>query len=172
MTQQAETQSGSHQFRAGEWAVHPSHGVGRVTAIEEKSFGGTPNTVYVLHIVGSDLKVMVPMNAVEMVGLRPVMSDSAAEALFDVLATPEAAVSTQTWNRRFRAYTEMLASGSPTEIAKVLRDMNRLKSDKELSFGERRLLDQARGLLVEELALAKGQTAAEITTRVDDIFTS
>lgn len=172
MTEPAKIQADSPTFVVGDWAVHPSHGVGRVTAIEEKTFGGTPSVLYVLDIAGSGLKVMVPLAAVEMVGLRPVMSDSDAEALFDILKTTEAAVPTQTWNRRFRAYTEMLASGSPAEIAKVLRDMNRLKVDKELSFGERRLLDQARSLLVDEMALAKGQSVDAIKGRVEEIFTS
>ncbi len=76
-----------------------------------------------------------------------------AQAIFEILKTPE--VDVQSWNRRFRAYTEMLKSGLPSEIAKGLRDMYRLKVDKDLSFGERRLLDQARSLLVQELALAK-----------------
>ena len=176
MTQPAETQekdeSVVHTFEVGDWAVHPSHGVGRVTAIEEKSFGEAVSLVYVMNIVGSELKVMVPMTAAQVVGLRPVMQAHDAEELFAVLATQEAAVATQTWNRRFRAYTEMLASGSPTEIAKVLRDMNRLKFDKDLSFGERRLLDQARNLLVEEMALALDQTAEAITARVDGIFSN
>jgi CarD family transcriptional regulator len=83
------------------------------------------------------------------------MKQGEAERILDILSTPEVAVEAQPWNRRFRAYTEMLKSGSPPEIAKVLRDMYRLKSDKPLSFGERRLLDQARSLLVQELALAK-----------------
>ncbi len=170
MTQVAETQVETPKFEVNDFAVHPSHGLGKVTAIEEKSFGGTPSLVYVLKIIGSELKVMVPMGAVEMVGLRPVMSAEEAESLFVILATPEIAVATQTWNRRFRAYTEMLSSGSPEEIAKVLRDMYRLKNGKDLSFGERRLLDQARSLLVEEMAVAKGQSTAAINERVDEIF--
>jgi len=159
-----------HTFNVGDWAVHPSHGVGLVDAIEEKSLGGTPGVVYVLKIRGSDLTVMVPVTAAFRVGLRPVMSEKDALGLFDVLATPETAVSIQPWNRRFRAYSEMLSSGSPTEIAKVLRDMNRLKFDKDLSFGERRLLDQALNLLKEEMALALSRTPEEIDQNVEEIF--
>lgn len=170
MTQAAETQLGTPKFEVNDFAVHPSHGLGRVIGIEERSFGGTLSIVYVLDIIGSELKVMVPMAAVEMVGLRPVMSADEAEELFKILSNSETAVATQTWNRRFRAYTEMLASGSPEEIAKVLRDMYRLKNGKELSFGERRLLDQARSLLVEEMAVAKSSTKDEINQRVDGIF--
>jgi len=66
----------------------------------------------------------------------------------------------------------MNKSGSPVEIAKVLRDMNRLKFDKDLSFGERRLLDQARGLLLRELALAKKKTEADMAEEIRRIFSA
>jgi len=158
------------QFEVGQLAVHPAHGVGTVASIEEKDFGGTLSIVYVLHIVGSGLRVMVPKGAGARVGLRPVMSASEADNILAILATAEVAVTVQPWNRRFRAYTEMIASGSAREIAKVLRDMNRLKFDKDLSFGERRLLDQAKGLLVQELALAKETRTDEMETVIEQIF--
>ncbi len=158
------------QFEVGQLAVHPAHGVGSVASIEEKDFGGTLSIVYVLHIVGSGLRVMVPKGAGARVGLRPVMSATEADNILAILATAEVAVTVQPWNRRFRAYTEMIASGSAREIAKVLRDMNRLKFDKDLSFGERRLLDQAKGLLVQELALAKETKTAEMEAVIEQIF--
>ena len=113
---------------------------------------------------------MVPKVAAARVGLRAVMSAVEADDILAVLATAEVAVTVQPWNRRFRAYTEMIASGSPREIAKVLRDMNRLKFDKDLSFGERRLLDQAKGLLVQELALAKETQTDAMEATIEQIF--
>jgi CarD family transcriptional regulator len=142
-------------FQVGDMAVHPAHGVGEVTGIEKRDLGGSVNLFYVLRIIDTGLKVMIPVRATTQVGLRRVMSKKEADKVLRVLQAPEVAVDGQTWNRRFRAYTEMLKSGSPYEIAKVLRDMSRLKFDKELSFGERRLLDQAKSLLIKELALAK-----------------
>jgi CarD family transcriptional regulator len=142
-------------FQVGDMAVHPAHGVGEVTGIEKRDLGGSVNLFYVLRIIDTGLKVMIPVRATTQVGLRRVMSKKEADKVLRVLQAPEVAVDIQPWNRRFRAYTEMLKSGSPYEIAKVLRDMSRLKFDKELSFGERRLLDQAKSLLIKELALAK-----------------
>jgi CarD family transcriptional regulator len=136
-------------------AVHSAHGVGEVTGIEKRDLGGSVNRFYVLRILETGLKVMIPIRATSQVGLRRIMSRKEADKVLRVLEAPEVAVDIQPWNRRFRAYTEMLKSGSPYEIAKVLRDMSRLKFDKDLSFGERRLLDQAKSLLVKELALAK-----------------
>ena len=78
----------------------------------------------------------------------------------------------QPWSRRFRAYTEMIKSGLPHEVAKVLRDMYRLKFDKDLSFGERRLLDQAKSLLMKELAVAKGITEEQLLADVAQMFQS
>lgn len=157
-------------FLLGDKAVHPSHGVGEVIGVEERELGGTKGIFYVLRILDNGMKVMVPTNAVMQVGLRHVMSDAEAEKVIDTMRLREVAVDVQPWSRRFRAYTEMIKSGSPYEIAKVMRDMHRLKFDKDLSFGERRLLNQAKSLLLKELALAKKVTEAEIATTVADIF--
>jgi CarD family transcriptional regulator len=98
------------------------------------------------------------------------MSKKEADKVLRVLEAPEVAVDVQPWNRRFRAYTEMLKSGSPYEIAKVLRDMSRLKFDKALSFGERRLLDQAKSLLIKELALAQQMQLGAMEGQISQIL--
>ena len=159
-------------FKNGDMAVHPAHGVGEVVDIEQRELGGRPATCFVLKIIDTGLKVMVPTDAAERVGLRAVMKKREADKIIDILKAPEVAVDVQPWNRRFRAYTEMLKSGLPAEIAKVLRDMYRLKFDKDLSFGERRLLDQARSLLIQELALAKKVSRASIETQIQEIFSA
>ena len=137
-----------YTFKVGDMAVHPSHGVGEVERMEDRDFGGSKNTsCYVIKI-------------------------QEAQKILEILKAPEVAVDVQPWNRRFRAYTEMLKSGLPSEIAKVLRDMYRLKFDKDLSFGERRLLDQARSLLVQELALARKVAPAAMEGEIQQIFSA
>jgi CarD family transcriptional regulator len=118
------------------------------------------------------MKVMFPTTAATQVGLRSIMSDAEANEILTTMKAREVAVDVQPWSRRFRVYTEMIKSGSATEIAKVLRDMNRLKFDKELSFGERRLLDQARSLLLKELAFAKKKTEADMAEEIKRIFST
>ena len=142
-------------FKVGDKAVHPAHGVGEVTSIEKKEIAGTSKSFYILKILDTGMKVMVPTDAADRLGLRSVISKKDAKKVLDILKSDEVAVTSQPWNRRYREYMEMLKSGSPFEVAKVLRDLYRLKGDKELSFGERRLLDQARSLLITELALAR-----------------
>jgi CarD family transcriptional regulator len=159
-------------FVVGDKAVHPAHGVGEVTGIEEREIGGTRAHFYILRILDNGMKVMVPISAATQVGLRYIMSDKEATGILSTMKAREVAVDVQPWSRRFRVYTEMIKSGAPVEIAKVLRDMNRLKFDKELSFGERRLLDQAKSLLLKELALAKKKTEAEMSEEIAQIFSA
>ncbi|APS00859.1 CarD family transcriptional regulator [Pajaroellobacter abortibovis] len=159
-------------FNVGDKAVHPAHGVGEVTAIEERELGGVVGKFYVLRILDNGMKVMVPVNTSTQVGLRQIMSEKQADAILHTMRAREVAVDVQPWSRRFRIYTEMIKSKSPQEIAKVLRDMHRLKFDKDLSFGERRLLDQAKSLLMKELSLAKRISEAEMIEEVAQIFSA
>jgi CarD family transcriptional regulator, regulator of rRNA transcription len=158
------------QFKLGDKAVHPKHGVGEVTAIDERELGGTRAVFYVLRILDNGMKVMVPANAAAAGALRGIMSSKEADAVLDTMRAREVAVDVQPWSRRFRAYTEMVQSGSPHEVAKVLRDMHRLKFDKDLSFGERHLLDRAKSLLMKELAFAKKVTEEKLAEEVASIF--
>ncbi len=167
----AKTSVNDDPFKLGDRAVHPGHGVGEVLALEERDLGGSKHRCYVLKMVDTGMKVMVPTSAVKRVGLRAIMKKHAAEGILDILRSKEVAVDdAQPWNRRFRAYTELLKSGAPDQIAQVLRDMYRLKLDKALSFGERRLLDQARSLLVHELALAKCVERSAIEAELQQIL--
>ncbi|HUT76917.1 MAG TPA: CarD family transcriptional regulator [Polyangia bacterium] len=157
-------------YKKGDKAVYPAHGVGEVIDIQVRSLGGTERLFYVLSILENGMKVMVPVETAAQAGLRPVMSRKDAKKVMEVLAADEVAVKTQPWNRRYREYMEMLKSGSPMEVAKVLRDLFRLKSEKDLSFGERRLLDTARALLVTELALAFKVKEQTIENQIQALF--
>ena len=158
-------------LNVGDKAVHPSHGLAEVTAIEHREIGSMKGEFYILRILDDKgSRLMVPRASSAAAGIRPVMSSKEADRVLETMKAREVAVDLQPWSRRFRAYTEMIQSGSPHEVAKVLRDMYRLKFDKDLSFGERRLLDQAKSLLMKELAAAKGVTEAVLQAQVDDMF--
>lgn len=160
------------QLSVGDKAVHPSNGLVEVTAIEHREIGGMKGEFYIFSFVDGTRvnRVMIPRSSVAASGIRPVMSSKDADKVLETMRAREVAVDLQPWSRRFRAYTEMINSGQPQEVAKVLRDMYRLKFDKDLSFGERRLLDKAKSLLMKELASAKGVTEAELQAQVDDMF--
>jgi CarD family transcriptional regulator len=154
----------------GDKVVHPSHGLGEISAIEHREIGGAKGEFFIIRILDNGMRVMVPRTSAQAAGLRPVMSEKEADKVLETMKAREVAVDLQPWSRRFRAYTEMIKSGSPHEVAKVLRDMYRLKFDKELSFGERRLLDQAKSLLLKELAAAKAMTEPALQEHVDEMF--
>ena len=143
-------------FKVGDKAVYPAHGVGEVTAIENRSIGGIEQTFYILRILENGMKIMVPTDNIRQVGLREVISKSKVEKVLKILKAKSLSVETTTWNRRYREYMEKIKTGSVYEVAEVLRDLYILKADKDLSFCELKLLDQAKGLLVREVAVAKG----------------
>ncbi|HJK90690.1 MAG TPA: CarD family transcriptional regulator [Polyangiaceae bacterium LLY-WYZ-15_(1-7)] len=158
------------KFEIGDNAVHPAHGVGEVTSIEEKKIAGSAKHFYILKIAETGVTVMVPTDGADRLGLRGVISKREAKKVLDELKKDEVAVTSQPWNRRFREYTEMLKSGSPIEVAKVLRDLSRLRTEKDLSFGERQLLDHARTMIVAELSLPRRCKRETVEKDIDAIF--
>lgn len=157
-------------LKIGDKAVYPAHGVGEVTAIETQEIAGFEQTFYVLRILANGMTVMVPTNAVRQVGLREVINAAEVKRVFDVLKEKEMSVDSGTWNRRHREYVEKLKSGSIFEVARVFRDLCRVADNKELSFGERKLLDTSRSLLVSELACADECAPDEVGAKLDKMF--
>jgi CarD family transcriptional regulator len=158
-------------FRIGDKAVYPAHGVAEVTGIESKEISGIKHTFYILRILENGMRIMVPTKNVAAVGLRAVVNKSEVKEVYDILKSREVSVEGQTWNRRYREYMEKIKTGSVFEIAEVLRDLSLLKHDKDLSFGERKMLDTAKALLVKELAVAKSAKEEKIQRELDEIFT-
>lgn len=142
------------QFKVGDHAVYPGHGVGRIDKIEVKEILGTKHEFYSLHILETGLRVMIPATNIKSVGLRPLLSRDEAVQVVAILKDKNIKVDTQTWNRRYREYMEKINTGSVFEIAAVLRDLYVLKVDKELSFGEKSMLEKAKARLLKELHLA------------------
>lgn len=157
-------------FKVGDSAVYPGHGVGTVTAIETKEILGSKHVFYSLQIIETGMKIMIPKKNVESVGLRPIISKQEAAKVVGILKEKEVKIDNQTWNRRYREYMEKIKTGSVYEIAQVLRDLFLLKADKELSFGERKMMDNARSLLLKELSLATSQEELFREEEVRQIF--
>ena len=157
-------------FRVGDKAVYPAHGVAEVVGLETREIGGNKTTFYILKILETGMKIMIPTRNVTAVGLREVISEEDVKEVYSILKSKEIAVEGQTWNRRYREYMDKIKTGSVFEIAEVLRDLSLLKNSKDLSFGERKMLDTARQLLVKELAIAKHTKEAKIEQELDRIF--
>lgn len=157
-------------FNVGDKAVYPGHGVAEITGVEVREISGTRTEFYCLRVLENGMKVMVPKRNAQSVGLRGIVNDDEVSAVYGVLKRRGDKISTATWNRRHREYMEKIKTGSLVEIATVLRDLCLLRTDKDLSFGERKMLDTAKSLLVQELALAKGQEENAVANELDAIF--
>ncbi len=157
-------------FKVGDKAVYPAHGVGEIKSVESRAISGSNQTFYVLQILDSGMKIMVPTGNVNSVGLRELISKQEVEDVYEVMRQRNIRIDNQTWNRRYRDYMDKIKTGSVYEIAEVLRDLSLLKRDKELSFGERKMLDTAKTLLIKELAISEKRTEKEIEGQVDEIF--
>ena len=158
------------EFAVGDKAVYPVHGVAEIVALEKRDIGGMATSVYILKILETGLTIMVPKNNADTVGLREVISTDDVTEIFGILRSKEVARDTQTWNRRYRGFMEKIKTGSLFEVAEVFRDLYRLKSTKTLSFGERRMLDTAKNLIVKELSVARNWSEDEVEEQLQKAF--
>lgn len=159
------------EFAIGDKAVYPSQGVAEVVGIERKEVYGKIQRFYLLRGLETGLRILVPIDKADQVGLRRVAGREEIEEVMEILRDKEIHVDRQTWNRRYRGFMEKIKSGSLFEVAEVFRDLYRLKGMKPLSFGERRMLDTAKGLIVQELAAAKAADSDEVEQELEEIFT-
>src|ERR1035437_9533659 len=147
-------------FKVGDSAVYPAHGVTVVKRIEEKDVGGKKKRFYVLQVVENQMTIMVPTDNADAVGLREIITDKEVRKVYKILKDRDVKIDQTTWNRRYREYMEKIKTGSVFEIAAVLRNLFLLRHSKDLSFGERKMLDQAKSLLVREISLARQEPEA------------
>jgi len=158
------------EFIVGDKAVYPSQGVAEVLGIEQKEIFGNIQRFYVLRVLESDNRILVPIDKSDQVGLRRVAGKQEIGEVMQILREKEVQLDRQTWNRRYRGFMEKIRSGSLFEVAEVFRDLYRLKVMKPLSFGERRMLDTARGLIVQELSVAQAEDEANVEQQLDRLL--
>jgi CarD family transcriptional regulator len=157
-------------FKVGDLAVYPAHGVGVIERVESREVSGSSQDFYVMRILENDMIIMIPIKNVNNVGLREIIGRKEVPKLYSILRKRDVMIENQTWNRRYREYMEKIKTGSVYEVAEVYRDLLMLKSEKDLSFGERKMLDTARTLLVKEISLAKKVAEAKIERDLERIF--
>jgi len=158
-------------YKIGDMAVYPTQGVGIIEAIEAKEFAGEKHEFYILRIVDSDMTIMIPVGNALQVGMRNLIDKDRVAAIYDILEDKqENGASIASWSRRQREYNEKIKSGDLFEVAEVLRELYLIKEGKDLSYGEKKVLDLARKLLVKEVALAEGAEEEQVVKRVERIF--
>jgi CarD family transcriptional regulator len=123
-----------------------------------------------MRLLDSDMIIMIPTNNARNVGLRDMIDNQAVDQVYQILRSRPSRLNNQTWNRRYRDYMDKIKTGSPFQVAEVLRDLTLLKAEKDLSFGERKMLDTARNLLIKELSLVHEKEETEIEARLQELL--
>jgi len=162
--------SGKKEFIKGDIAVYPAHGVGYIKSIENKVINGENMSFYMMKIVENGMVIMIPTSNVDSVGLRNVIPEKEVSQVYKVMQEKTHNGNKQTWNRRYREYMDKIKTGSIYDVAEVFRDLFQLKLEKDLSFGERKLLDTAQSLLVQELSIAKDVDEDVMRTEIEQLF--
>ncbi|MGH9182857.1 MAG: CarD family transcriptional regulator [Acidimicrobiales bacterium] len=154
-------------FDVGDTVVYPHHGAATIERRERRRASGEEREYLVLRLAYDDLTLVVPSDGTEEVGLRRVITDHEVEEVLAVLRQSEAPVPTN-WSRRFKDHVERLKSGDICQVAEVVRNLSRRRSEKGLSAGERRMLVRARLILASELTCALRVSEEEAGRRLDE----
>lgn len=155
-------------YEIGSYVVCPGHGVGQITSVDNKELSGNIKSFYIVKIISNGMTIMVPTDNEE--GIRHLIKESEILDVFNLLSNHDVKVDNSTWNRRHREYLAKVKTGSLLEIADVLRSLFLLKTTKKLSFGERKMLDQCKDLIVKEIAITTGDAEAEINGKIESCF--
>ncbi len=159
-------------FSLDELVVYPAQGVGKVERIESQTVGGQLVNFYIVRILTNNVTLMVPVMNASNVGLRHVCPAEEATQIMESLKDRSTftGYTGQNWNRRYREYSEKLKSGDLADVAYVLKELLLIGGGKELSFGERRLLEQATGLLTLEVTYALGIPQDDVKNEINTLF--
>lgn len=153
--------------------MYPVHGVVEVQGVEEKEILGSKKAFYILNVLESNVKLMVPTDNINSVGLRPVVAKNEVKKILDILREEDGKIpklGVQSWNKRYKEYADKVKSGDIYEIASVLRDIHHLRKVKNLSFGEKRIMENALSHVVKELSIALRKKEGEVSNQIEEIF--
>ena len=153
-------------FNIGDKIVYPMHGEGVIDAIEEKDILGEKQSYYILKMPG-EVKVMVPTAKAEEVGVRNIIDKSSADKVIGVLEQDETAMD-KNWNKRYRDNMEKMKSGNIYEVADVVRNLSFKQKEKGLSTGEKKMLNNAKQIMISELVLAEHASQEEVEQLVEN----
>ncbi|HHX13811.1 MAG TPA: CarD family transcriptional regulator [Clostridiales bacterium] len=142
-------------FVVGDKIVYPMHGAGIIEDVEEKKILGETKEYFVLRVPGGDMKIMIPVHNVEEIGIRSVISEEEIAPLFSMLEGPSSSMP-DNWNRRYRENMEKLKTGDIFQVAEVVRNLLRADQIKKLSTGEKKMLTNAKQILISEITLCLG----------------
>jgi len=156
-------------FNIGNKVVYHNHGAGTIVAIETKKILNEEKKYYIMKLPIGEMKVMIPVDKVDEIGVRDVIDSEEADEVI-ILLTGKKSDMSQNWNRRYRANMEKLKTGDIYEVSGVVRDLTIRDDQKGLSTGEKKMLNNARQILISELVLAKDMDKEDVESMIDETF--
>ncbi len=159
------------KFKQGDYVVYPAHGVGKIDGVEKQKIGGMEVELYSVSFEKDRMRLKVPTFKVKEAGLRKISSTNSMDDAIETLKG-KSKVRRIMWSRRAAEYEMKINSGNPQEIAEVLRELFLLKENKNLSFGEKKMLDQCRELIAQEISISGGKDSVEVKTQINSCFPS
>ena len=156
-------------FEIGDKVVYPMHGAGIIEGIEEREILGEKQSYYILRFPVGDMKVMIPIDNVEQIGIREVIPVEEVDKVVEFLSGDKSQMSSN-WNKRYRQNMEKIRSGDIYEVAEVVRNLMLRDREKGLSTAERKMLTNARQILISEIVLSKDADEEEVTALIDGII--
>lgn len=156
-------------FDVGDKVVYPNHGAGTIVEIETKQILGEEKKYYIMKLPIGEMKVMIPVDNIEEIGIRNVIDAEEVDDVLNLLKGKKSKMS-QNWNRRYRANQEKLKTGDIYEVSEVVRNLTMRDEEKGLSTGEKKMLSNARQILISELVLAKDMDEEEVKSLIKETF--
>ncbi len=156
-------------FEVGDKVVYPNHGAGTIVEIETKQILGEEKKYYVMKLPIGEMKVMIPVDNIDEIGIRNVIDAEEVDDVLDLLKGKKSKMS-QNWNRRYRANQEKLKTGDIYEVGEVVRNLTMRDEEKGLSTGEKKMLSNARQILVSELVLARDMDEEKVKSLIEETF--
>ncbi len=154
-------------FKKGDKVVYPMHGAGVIDGIEEKEILGEKKKYYILHIPHKEMKVMIPVDNVEALGVRQIADEETFNEVIELLGGDRDKMPTN-WNKRYRQNMEKMKTGDIIKVANVVKNLTLMDHEKGLSTGERKMLHNSKQILVSELALSSDKKEEEIADLIED----
>lgn len=158
------------RLKVGDHVVYPAHGVGRVESIENQPVNGVDSSLVILRVLDNGMRITIPVRNLVDIGLRPLISPTEVSAVYERLKEPPVIMEASNWNRRHRHYLDKLKTGAIADVCDVIRELMTMRGAKDLSFGERKLLDTARSLLIKEISMVTSRDEDGVGRELDSFF--
>lgn len=159
-------------FSVGDKVVYPIHGAGIIEDIEKKEVLGEIHEYYILKMPTNQMNVMVPVSQMKKLGVRAILSKEEMDQVYEIFTQPDETKLPKNWNRRYRYNMDRIKTGDIEEIAKVVLCLENLDHEKSLSTGERKMLNNAKQIIISEMILVYGKDEEELSEWIDDAIFS